>query len=148
MPEQTPSITPEQIASVRASYDKIAPIRATAGALFYRRLFELDPELRPLFRSNLQLQAIKLMSMIELIVDNLGQFEQLLPQVQALGRAHVGYGARDANYDTVETALLWTLRIGLEEQFTSTDEAAWGAAYGLISETMKAAARQSVSENQ
>jgi hemoglobin-like flavoprotein len=148
MPEQTPSITPEQIASVRASYDKIAPIRATAGALFYRRLFELDPELRPLFRSNLQIQAIKLMSMIELIVDNLGQFEQLLPQVQALGRAHVGYGARDANYETVETALLWTLRIGLEEQFTPTDEVAWGAAYELIAETMKAAARQSVSENQ
>ena len=141
------SMTPEQIASVRASYDKIAPIRATAGALFYRRLFELDPELRPLFRGNLQLQAVKLMSMIELIVDNLGQFERLLPQVQALGRAHVGYGARDAHYDTVETALLWTLRTGLEEQFTPADEVAWGAAYGLIAETMKAAARQRVRED-
>jgi len=130
---------------VQTSFDKVAPIGATAGALFYRRLFELDPGLRPLFTSDIQLQSRKLMAMIELIVDNLSYFETLRPQVQALGRAHVGYGARDADYNTVEAALLWTLRLSLEEQFTPAAEAAWGLAYALIAGTMQAAARDAVS---
>src|SRR5437867_2914842 len=68
MHEPPVTITNEQVALVQASYDKIAPIRATAGALFYRRLFELDPGLRPLFTSDISLQGVKLMAMIELIV--------------------------------------------------------------------------------
>jgi len=147
MQDQAAAITPEQIALVQLSFDKIAPISATAGALFYRRLFELDPGLRPLFTSDLQLQSRKLMAMIELIVDNLSRFETLRPQVEALGLAHVGYGAQDAHYDTVEAALLWALQLSLEEQFTPAVEAAWGLAYALIAATMRAAARGAVSAN-
>jgi len=139
-------ITPEQIALVQASYDKVAPIRATAGALFYRRLFELNPDLRALFKSDIRLQSAKLMAMIELVVDNLSQFDALRPQVRALGRAHLGYGVQDGHYDTVEAALLWALRLSLEEQFTAAEESAWTAAYALIAEVMKTAARQSLNE--
>jgi hemoglobin-like flavoprotein len=145
MQDRTAVMTPEQIALVQTSFDKVAPIGATAGALFYRRLFELDPGLRPLFTSDIQLQSRKLMAMIEMIVDNLSYFETLRPQVQALGRAHVGYGARDADYNTVEAALLWTLHLSLEEQFTPAVEAAWSLAYALIAGTMQTAARSAVS---
>src|SRR5437870_131181 len=136
MQDRTATMTPEQIALVQASYDKVAPIRATAGALFYRRLFELDPGLRPLFTSDIRLQSAKLMAMIELIVDNLSRFEMLRPQVRALGRAHVGYGVQEGHYDIVEAALLWALRLSLEEQFTAAEESAWAAAYALIAEVM------------
>jgi hemoglobin-like flavoprotein len=139
-------MTPEQIARVQTSYDRIAPIRATVGALFYRRLFDLDPSLRPLFGIDIRLQSAKLMAMLELIVDNLSRFETLRPQVQALGRAHVGYGAHEAHYDTIEAALLWTLHLSLEAQFTPADEAAWSTAYAMIAGTMKEAARQLLSE--
>jgi hemoglobin-like flavoprotein len=145
MENQTITLHPEQIALVQASFDKVAPIRATAGVLFYRRLFELDPGLRRLFTKDIRLQSAKLMAMLELIVDNLSRFEALRPQVQALGRAHVGYGALDAHYDMVEAALLWTLQLSLEEQFTPADEAAWRVAYALIAEAMKGAASASVS---
>jgi hemoglobin-like flavoprotein len=145
MDDQTITMPLEQIALVQASFDKVAPIRGTAGVLFYRRLFELDPSLRRLFTNDIRLQSTKLMAMIELIVDNLSRFEALRPQVQALGRAHVGYGAQDAHYDMVEAALLWTLRLSLEEQFTPADEAAWRVAYTLIAEAMKGAAHVSVS---
>lgn len=129
-------MTSEQITLVQTSFDKVAPIRATAGELFYRRLFELEPGLRPLFTTDIHLQSRKLMAMLELIVDNLSRFETLRPQVQALGRAHVGYGARDAHYATVEAALLWVLHLSLEEQFTPAVEAAWSRAYALIAGTM------------
>jgi len=139
-------MTPEQITLVQVSFDKIAPIRGSAGALFYRRLFEIDPKLRWLFTGDMTHQSQKLMAMIELIVDNLSRFETLLPQIQALGRAHAGYGVLDEHYDTVCAALLWTLRAGLEEQFDAADEVAWTAAYTMIAETMKAAA-QGLSEH-
>ena len=98
-------MTPDQIALVQATYDKIAPIQVTAGALFYRRLFELDPELRQLFHTDIMTQSRKLMEMIALVVENLSQFDQMLPRVQMLGRAHVGYGARAPRWHRRSPAL-------------------------------------------
>src|SRR5262245_20589865 len=133
------AMTPEQITCVETSFGKLAPISATAGALFYRRLFELDPGLRPMFTGDLSAQSRKLMTMIALVVDNLRQFATLLPQVQALGRDHIGYGVQAAHYATVGEALLWTLRTGLEEQFTAEDADAWAAAYTTLADAMQAA---------
>jgi hemoglobin-like flavoprotein len=133
-------MTPDQIALVQATYDKIAPIQVTTGALFYRRLFELNPELRQLFHSDIMIQSRKLMEMLALIVENLSQFDQMLPRVQMLGRGHVGYGARTEHYDTVGMALVWAIRQGLEEQFTLVDEQAWMAAYTMLANAMKAGA--------
>jgi len=42
-------MTPEQARLVMDSWDKVAPIADLAADLFYGRLFELDPGLRPLF---------------------------------------------------------------------------------------------------
>jgi hemoglobin-like flavoprotein len=131
---------PDQIALVQATYDKLAPIQVTAGALFYRRLFELNPELRQLFHGDIMTQSRKLMEMIALVVDNLNQFDHMLPRVQLLGRAHIGYGARAEHYDTVGAALAWAIRQVLEEQFTPADEQAWMAAYTMLADAMKASA--------
>jgi hemoglobin-like flavoprotein len=128
----------EQINLVQASFDKIVPIRSTAGRLFYQRLFELDPELRALFRTDMLVQSQKLMAMIELVVEHLNQFDQLLVRVRVLGQAHVGYGVQTAHYTTVGEALLWTLHTSLEEQFTLADEAAWREAYTLLADAMQA----------
>jgi len=132
-------MTPEQVLLVQNSFDKIVPIRATVGALFYGRLFALNPALRPLFTGDMLAQSLKLMAMIELVVDNLHQFDTLLPQVQALGRAHIGYGVRDTDYETVNAALLWALHVSLEEGFSPADEGAWTAAYTTLASTMQAA---------
>jgi hemoglobin-like flavoprotein len=145
MQDQNISLTPEQIALVQSSFDQVVPIRATVGALFYRRLFALDPSLRGLFTHDMRIQIAKLMAMLEWIVENLNRFEVLQPQVRALGHAHVGYGAQDAHYDTVELALLWALRQSLEEQFTAAAEAAWRSAYALIATTMREGAHGSFS---
>jgi hemoglobin-like flavoprotein len=136
-------MTPEHITRVQASFGKIAPIRATVGALFYQRLFELDPSLRSMFRGDIRSQADKLMAMIELVVQNLADFEGLLPEVRDLGRDHAGYGVQETHYDTVRAALLWTLRAALEEQFATEDEDAWSTAFTLLADAMQAAARDS-----
>jgi len=140
-------MTPDQIALVQATYDRIAPIQVTAGALFYRRLFELNPELRQLFHSDIMTQSRTLTAMIALVVENLYQFDQMLPRVQLLGRAHIGYGARAEHYDTVGAALVWAIRQGLEEQFTLADEQAWIAAYAMLADAMKAGAASARLDN-
>ena len=133
-------MTPENIALVKDSWRQVLPIQDTAARLFYGRLFELDPSLRPLFRGDMAEQGRKLMTMLNMVVMSLDNLAPLLGAVEDLGRRHVGYGVTDAHYDTVGSALLWTLGKGLGEQFTPPVEAAWTEAYTTLASAMKQAA--------
>lgn len=53
----------------------------------------------------------------------------LVPLAQDMARRHVGYGVKAAHYDTVGTALLWTLEQGLGSAFTDETKTAWATAY-------------------
>ncbi|MDX1950868.1 MAG: globin family protein [Verrucomicrobiota bacterium] len=118
-------MTAEQVRLVQSSWEKVLPISDQAAALFYGRLFELDPELKPLFTSDLREQGKKLMQMIGIAVRGLTNLEQILAAVQDLGRRHVKYGVRKKDYDTVGAALLWTLEKGLGPAFTPETAEAW-----------------------
>ena len=133
-------MNPQNIALVKTSWQQVLPIQDTAASLFYGRLFELDPALRALFRSDMTGQGRKLMTMINMVVTSLDNLAPLLGAVEDLGRRHVGYGVTEAHYDTVGSALLWTLGKGLGEQFTPPVEAAWIEAYTTLASVMKQAA--------
>jgi hemoglobin-like flavoprotein len=85
-------------------------------------------------------QGRKLMAMIRAAVAGLDNIDALVPVVQDLGRRHVKYGVIDAHYDTVGSALLWTLEKGLAGFFTPPVKEAWTAVYGVLATTMKDAA--------
>ena len=131
-----------QIELVQSSFARVEPIADTAAALFYTRLFELDPSLRLMFKGNMVEQGHKLMTTLKVVVNGLTRLEALVPAVQALGRRHAGYGVADEHYDTVAEALLWTLHQGLGEYFTPDIAAAWSSAYGILADVMKAAAAE------
>ena len=133
-------MTTEQIRLVQTTFAKVAPIAPQAAALFYGRLFELDPKLRPLFKSDLGDQGRKLMQMIGVAVNGLTRLDDIVPVVRQLGVRHAAYGVKEGDYDTVATALLWTLGEGLGPEFTPQVREAWTAAYGLLALTMKEAA--------
>ncbi len=137
-------MTPQQIHDVRTSFALVAPIADQAAALFYDHLFAADPALRTLFKSDLQHQGERLMTMIGAAVGLLDQPARLVPVLRALGERHAGYGVRPAHYDTVGTALLRTLRDGLGTAFTPAVEQAWRAMYGLVSREMQHAAHAAV----
>lgn len=130
-------MTPRQIELVQASFADVKPIAATAADLFYDRLFKLDPNLRSLFRSDMQQQGQMLMSMIGAAVNGLGNLEALAPVVRKLGARHVGYGVRDEHYAVVGAALIWTLEQGLGAKFTPEVREAWTQAYGLLADVMQ-----------
>lgn len=135
-------MTPAQIDMVKQSFAQVAPIADEAGALFYNRLFTLDPSLQGLFKEDIAVQSRKLMQMLATAVNGLDKLETIVPAVQALGARHVRYGVTEAHYDTVAAALLWTLEQGLGAGFTPQVREAWGAAYSILAGAMKAAARE------
>lgn len=133
-------LTDQEIAYVQDTWKAVVPISDQAAELFYGKLFELDPSLKPLFTSDMTEQGKKLMQMIGTAVAHLTKLGDVVPAVQALGRRHVGYGVADAHYDTVGEALLWTLGQGLGETFTDDVEAAWTKVYVTLATVMKEAA--------
>lgn len=135
-------MTPEQVKLVQESFKKVAPIAPQAADLFYGRLFEIAPEVRPLFPSDLSEQKKKLMQMIATAVGSLHQVETILPAVQELGRRHVKYGVTSAQYKPVGEALIWTLEKGLGDAFTPDVKAAWVETYTTLASVMTAAAEQ------
>jgi hemoglobin-like flavoprotein len=137
-------LTPRQVELVQTTWEKCVPIADQAAALFYGKLFELDPNLKPMFKSDIKEQGKKLMQMITAAVRGLNDLNRLVPVVQDLGRRHVGYGVKDQHYDTVGTALLWTLEKGLGDAFTPEVKEAWAAVYDLLATTMKNAAAEKI----
>lgn len=51
--------TPQQSRLVKQSFAKLAPIAGEAADLFYGRLFEIAPQLRPLFKEDIKAQGAK-----------------------------------------------------------------------------------------
>jgi hemoglobin-like flavoprotein len=133
-------MTPQDVEHVQASFAKVAPIAEQAAEIFYARLFETAPEVRPLFTGDMDSQGRKLMAAIATVVDGLGDIDGIAPAVRDLAKQHVAYGVRPEHYQAVGAALLWTLEQGLGDQFTPAVGAAWAAAYGALSELMIAAA--------
>src|SRR5215475_5769331 len=121
-----------QIELVQESFSKVQPIAVEAARLFYQRLFEIDPSLRPMFRGDIEEQGRKLMQIIGVAVASLRQLDRILPAVEDMGRRHAGYGVRDEHYATVASALLWTLEQGLGSAFTPDVRDAWVAMYEVV----------------
>ena len=98
-------MTPEQVKLVQQSFGQVAPIADTAATLFYDRLFETAPAVKPLFHGDMAEQRRKLMARLAVVVGGLGNIETVLPAASALAKRHVGWGVKPEHYDSVGAAL-------------------------------------------
>ncbi len=135
-------MTPEQIEMVSSTWKQVLPISDKAAELFYGRLFEIAPEVKPLFKSNMEEQGKKLMQMINTAVNNIEHVDKIIPALQDLGKRHVGYGVSEDHYTMVAEALLWTLEQGLGDAFTEEVKAAWTETYMTLAGVMIEAAKE------
>jgi nitric oxide dioxygenase len=133
----------KQITLVQQSFEKVVPIAGTAATLFYDRLFETAPEVKPLFKGDMDQQKLALMQTLGIVVKGLSQPETILPAVKSLAERHKDYGVHPEHFQSVGASLLWTLEKGLGDAYTPEVNDAWVAAYTLLSgvmiETMAAA---------
>jgi hemoglobin-like flavoprotein len=138
-------MTPARKKLVQATWAQVIPIADAAAAMFYARLFLIDPTTRPLFReTDMAQQRKKLMQLVGIAVTSLDRLDALVPMVADLGRRHAGYGVRDEHYDSVGAALLWTLEQGLGSAWNAETKAAWTEVYGLLSGVMRRAQREAM----
>lgn len=131
---------PETIQEVRQSWSQVLPIAPQAAAMFYERLFALDPSLQELFNGNMTTQGERLMQMIDVAISKLDEPDVLMPALQGLGARHTNYGVRPEHYGTVGTALLQTLEQGLGPAFTPAVREAWVEVYSVMAKVMIEAA--------
>lgn len=141
-------LTEPEKRTLHDSWKLASPISETIADLFYRRLFELRPDYRSLFPTDMGPLKKKLISMLDFIVQstqwsadewqvNVSQDSDLFLVVLALGRRHQAlYQVPIEGYAVVREALLWTLDYGLGEAFTDEVRATWKKTYQLISSIM------------
>ena len=129
-------MTKTEISLIQDSFQKVVPIADKAAEIFYAKLFELDPALQPLFKGDMKEQGKKLMSMIATAVNGLNNLEAIVPAVQSLGKRHRDYNVPKESYDTVGSALIDTLAVGLGDAFTPEVKDAWVKVYGVLSSAM------------
>ena len=126
-------MTPDQVALVQQSFAKVEPIAEAAAVMFYDRLFEIAPAVKPMFPADMAEQRRKLMATLAIVVNGLGDLPSILPAASALATRHVSYGAKAEHYPVVGAALLWTLEKGLGDDWTPEVADAWTTAYGTLS---------------
>lgn len=139
-------VSPREKRLVQGSWAVVVPISDKAAEIFYAKLFELDATLKPLFKSDITEQGKKLMQMLTVALKGLDKLDEIVPTVRQLGARHVDYGVKEEDYDTVAEALIYTLEQGLGDALTEDVKEAWVKVYGVLADTMKAAAVEKTSE--
>jgi nitric oxide dioxygenase len=126
---------------VKKSWAIIAKIDfEIVGGAFYIRLFQIAPELRPMFNgASMTEQSKKLGCMLSYVISKFDSMEDILTEVQALAKRHTKYGVKDEHYNAVGSALMWTLEQGLGDYWTDELNTAWIDFYETLSAEMIAA---------
>ena len=130
-------MTPDQVYLIRKSFAELSRHDHVAALVFYRRLFEIDPALRPLFVGDIEQQAKKLIDMLAALISMIERPVGLDMELRAMGARHLDYGVKDEHYATVGAALIDMLSEVLGGKFTPQMREAWLALYGAVEATMK-----------
>ena len=131
-------MTPEQIARVRSTWALALAAGDELAVGFYDRLFDIAPQVRPMFAHvNMAAMSDKLSRTLEIFVRSLEDLPALADDLRALGRRHEGYGVEPAHYSLVGEALVWTIAKAVGRSFTQHDREAWTVAYIVLVDAMR-----------
>lgn len=125
-----------QISIVKESFEKVVPYSNRLTRVFYDQLFELNPELRKLFKKDMREQRRKFMKTLTFIVLNLHDAETVGAKIKSLASAHILYGVKEKDYETFNTGLIFALSAALGDDFTPAIKSAWKEAFSTITKIM------------
>jgi hemoglobin-like flavoprotein len=130
-------MTPEHVALTQQSFAAVADRLDDLGRCFYEHLFATNPELRPMFTTDLEIQQGKFTDQLTEIITSISNLDTFVGEARALGKRHVEYGVRARHYAPVGAALLAAFADVLGDDFTPDVREAWQLAYNLVAETMQ-----------
>lgn len=117
---------------------RLTPHAAWFARNFYSALFALDPALRPVFRTDMAEQGVRLMRMLAAAADGLDSLAALAPVLRALGQRHGAYGVRRYDFETVGLALVCALTHAHDDAPDDETLAAWRAAWQWMAREIQA----------
>ncbi len=103
---------------------------------FYDKLFILDPNLKSLFKGNIQAQELKFMDSLDYLILRMGDLTESTKKMKKLGLKHKGYGTKASHYQIFWKALLHTFDYYLKDDFTIDVLVAWEKLYESVAEFM------------
>lgn len=114
------------------------------ATLFYGRLFELHPQLKPMFHTDMEKLNTKLMSVLELVIYIFVEKEgnkfflqdDLVVPLRNLGILHEEKGVQPAHYTIANNILIETLERVLQEKFTDEMKTAWQSGLNQLTSAM------------
>lgn len=122
---------------LESSFDLVAPRGDELMDIFYARLFEAAPAVKPLFAGgDIQRQKQMLLGTLVLLRKSLRNLEAIVPKLEALGARHVAYGAKTEHYMVVGEVLIASLAEIAGDAWSAEHELAWAAAFAVVADAM------------
>lgn len=129
-------MTEAKIELVKNSWGRVVAYSEKAGRIFYERLFELAPELRTLFKDDVQTQNQKLILAVTVIITKLNKLENLELEIQKLAKKHQAFGIAGDHFVMFKLAFVEMLRAISQTLWDEETEEAWKELFDLISVAM------------
>ena len=121
---------------IAANYELLAHRMGDLTRSFYGHLFQRMPQVRPLFRLDMDVQSQHLAAALGLIVRNLRDLDVLEEPLMELGAGHAQAGVRPEHYPVLCRTMVQTLRDGSGTAWSSDLEADWTELLERISQIM------------
>ncbi|NIZ59698.1 globin [Sedimentitalea sp. CY04] len=130
------SFTKEELELLHNSYEELRKGVALHPRAFYDALFEHAPQMRSMFREDIEGQNMKFMTTLGVILTKLQDEDAVDERFQELGTKHAELGVQVGHFQPMEDALIDTLKNELGAGFTAEHDALWRRAFLTISERM------------
>jgi nitric oxide dioxygenase len=130
-------MTPRQINLLQSSYDKLQPMAAQAGHLFFHRLNVVDPSMRQAIDVTAEDEGTKLLQAVGLAVTVVKHLDAMSPALEEMRSQSGASGVKEQHYEALGACMLWTLEKQLQGAFTTETREAWIAAWLTLSGAMK-----------
>ena len=125
-----------RIAMVKESFEKVKPYSSKVTRVLYDRLFELNPDLRKLFKKDMRSQRRKFIAALTQIIDNLHDADKTAATIKGLAKAHISYEVKKEDYSLFGDALIFALSAALGNDFNETLKSAWRDVYNTLAQIM------------
>jgi hemoglobin-like flavoprotein len=110
----------------------------TIGELFYNRLFEIAPNIRPIFGfADATEQSRKLVATSSYIIKRLDNIDSITNEITRIVQHQVRFGVLEPRlYEPVGDAILWTLEQALGSNWNREVKTAWAICYIMLTNSL------------
>jgi hemoglobin-like flavoprotein len=129
-------LSQREILLVKMSWSYVIPLSEEIGVQFYEYLFKEEPSLRNMFGNSIQMQSKKLTDTLTFVVVSLMDISSIDSKIEILAQVHDKYEIKKEYYDLVGQAILYTLKVNLQQNWDDETEQAWLKLYTYIADKM------------